>query len=71
MAYLTTKQAAERRGVHRSRILALIREGRLKATKLGWEWLIEESDLDNLVLYRHGYPTGKPRKVAEKEETAE
>lgn len=86
MAYLTTKQAAERRGVHRSRILALINEGRetaidpetgqeivikqgrLPAIKPGNEWLIEDADLDNLVLYRHGYPAGKPRRTPDKED---
>ena len=42
---LTTAQVAERIGVHRTRINALIKAGRLPAHKIGRDYFIEESDL--------------------------
>jgi excisionase family DNA binding protein len=46
MAQITTNEAALRLGIDRSRIHQLLRAGRLPATKLGRDWLIEEADLD-------------------------
>lgn len=43
--WLTTEQVAERFGVPNHRVLRMIRTERLKATKLGWIWLIHETDL--------------------------
>jgi excisionase family DNA binding protein len=42
---LTTTQAAERLGVSRRRVLAMIRSGRLRAERIGRDWLIAEADL--------------------------
>jgi len=59
---ITVLEAAERLGVHRSRVHVLIREGRLPAQKFGNVYLIKESDL-KLVEDR---PTGRPPKVSKK-----
>lgn len=42
---LSVVQAAEKLGVHRTRVLALINAGRLPARKVGRAYVIEESDL--------------------------
>lgn len=56
---LSTTEAAKILGVHRSRIHALIKAGRLKADRLGDKMLvIKESDLKAL---RVGKP-GRPKK---------
>ncbi len=46
MNYLNTSQAGEILGVSVQRILALIRNGRLPARKVGRDWLIARGDLD-------------------------
>ena len=46
MDYLTTEQAGETLGVTRQRVLALIREGRLPARKVGRDWLIAPEDIE-------------------------
>jgi excisionase family DNA binding protein len=53
-AILSTRQAAERLGVSRFRVIQFIREGRLEATKLGREYMIEEDALGRLVRYPQG-----------------
>lgn len=42
---LTTKQVATELGISARRVLALIHAGRLKAVKVGRDWLINEHDL--------------------------
>jgi excisionase family DNA binding protein len=59
MGLLTVLEAAEKLGVHRSRIHVLIKQKRLPATQYGRAYLIEESDL-KLVEERK---TGRPPKV--------
>jgi excisionase family DNA binding protein len=46
MDHLTTQQAGKVLGVTSQRVLALIREGRLPATKVGRDWLIARQDLE-------------------------
>ena len=46
MDHLTTQQAGEFLGVSAQRVLALIREGRLPAAKVGRDWLIARRDLE-------------------------
>lgn len=46
MHYMTTAQAAASLGLHQSRILAFIADGRLKAAKIGTQWMIEPSALE-------------------------
>ena len=47
MEYITTEKAAEILGVSRSRILALINEGRIHAEKVGRDWIIDPEEIDN------------------------
>lgn len=58
--YLNTSQAGQRRGISAIRIRELIRERRLKAEKVGRDYLIAESDLKNLVIHPRGKPKSKP-----------
>ena len=46
MALLTTAQAADRLNISESLVRRYCRDGRLKAQRIGRDWLIEESDLD-------------------------
>jgi excisionase family DNA binding protein len=57
---LTTRQAAKHLGISPRRVRALIKAGRLPATKHGSSWAIKENDLE-LVKER---PTGRPPKGA-------
>lgn len=61
MSSLTTTQAADALGVTPRRVVALIKTGRLKATKFGRDWLINPADLDAL----RQRPAGRPRKAKE------
>jgi excisionase family DNA binding protein len=58
MEFLTTLEVAEKLGVTRRRVLALIESGRLPATKFGRDYMIREKDL-KLVENRK---VGRPRK---------
>ena len=62
MELLTTQEAADRLGVHRSRIHALIQSGRLPAQKFGNVYTIKAGDL-KLVAERK---PGRPPKVQKK-----
>jgi len=42
---LSVPDAAARLGVNRSRVLFLVRAGRIKATRVGKVWIIHEADL--------------------------
>jgi excisionase family DNA binding protein len=46
MDQLTTQQAGTILGVSAQRVLALIRDGRLPAAKVGRDWLIARQDLE-------------------------
>jgi len=46
MDYVTTQQAGEILGVTSQRVLALIRDERLPAIKVGRDWLIAMQDLE-------------------------
>ena len=57
-------QAGARLGLSRARMYQLVVEGRLKATKVGAAWIIEERHLDRFAaLVRR---PGRPRKDAPK-----
>lgn len=58
---LTTTMAADKLGVSRRRVIALIEEGRLPAEKFGRDYVIQESDLA-LVAERK---PGRPKKSSE------
>ena len=56
--YITTTQAAERLGITRHAVIALIRRGSLKAEKFGPTWIIKEKDLESV----RNRKVGRPRK---------
>jgi excisionase family DNA binding protein len=58
MNLLTTKEVSARLGVTIQRVQAMIRDGRLPASKLGRDYVIKEQDL-RLVANRK---PGRPRK---------
>ncbi|HEU0047187.1 MAG TPA: excisionase family DNA-binding protein [Nitrososphaera sp.] len=57
-AYVTVTEAAELRGVTRQAILLLIANGRLKAVKVGNQYLLERKE----VLKFKGHAGGRPPK---------
>lgn len=59
MKSLTTKEAAERLGVTRRRVLALIASERLPAQKFGRDYMIKESDLKLVQDRKPGRPATK------------
>jgi excisionase family DNA binding protein len=60
MELLTTKEAADKLGVHRSRIHALIQSGRLPAEKFGNVYMIREQDLKLVEERKPGRPKKSP-----------
>jgi excisionase family DNA binding protein len=57
MEIVNTAQAAQVLGITRRRVNALIKEGRLPATKLGRDWAIGQDDLEAFAKLPR--PTGK------------
>jgi excisionase family DNA binding protein len=57
--YLTINEAAKRRGVSRQAVQDLISRGRLKARRLGRQWLIHRLDLS---AYKPD-PGGRPKRT--------
>lgn len=63
MALLTLKAAAEHLGITADTLRAQIRKGRLSATKLGRDWLVEANEVSRYQLEslgRGGRPRRKP-----------
>lgn len=62
---MTTQQAAEALGIHRSRVLHLIREGRLHAERHGRDWWITPEEVERFkALPRpQGWQKGRKRKL--------
>ena len=58
MKIISTTEAARRLGVTANRVRVLIRSKRLKAIKVGHEWLIDPKDLDAVKERK----VGRPRK---------
>jgi excisionase family DNA binding protein len=61
MKLLSTREAAERKGVSIRRIQQLIEEGKLPALKVSRDYAIKERDLDRVKVYG---TVGRPRKAA-------
>ena len=59
MKIIGTAEAARRLNVTQSRVRVLIDSGRLKAMKVGREWLIDPKDLDAV----KDRKVGRPRKA--------
>ncbi len=60
--YLTTLEAAHILGVNRSRVLQFILNGRLPATRFGWQWMIKKEHLEKLKDRKAGRPKKEGRK---------
>jgi excisionase family DNA binding protein len=56
--YITTTQAAERLGITRHAVIALIRRGSLPAEKFGISWIIKEKNLEKV----RNRKVGRPKK---------
>lgn len=56
MNLITTAEAADKLGIHRSRVHVLIKEGRLPARLYGRTYLIEEKDLKLVESRKAGRP---------------
>ena len=56
---LTTEQVAQRLGITPRRVRALITAGRLKAKKIGRDYLIDSRDLAKFTPLPPGRPAGK------------
>jgi excisionase family DNA binding protein len=65
MKIISTTEAARRLGVTANRVRVLIRAKRLKAIKVGHEWLIDPKDLVAVKERKVGRPR-KSRKAAKK-----
>lgn len=59
MGLLTTKEASEKLGVSVRRVQAMINDGRLKAQKLGRDYVIDEKDLETVKDRKVGRPKQK------------
>jgi excisionase family DNA binding protein len=57
--YISTPEAAKILGVTRQRVLQLIHQKRLKATKVASVYLIKKSDLANIEARKPGRPSKK------------
>ena len=63
-AFLTTQQVAAALGVTQRRVVALIQAGRLKASRLGRDWLIPAQALEAVRERKPGRPR-QPRSEIE------
>lgn len=62
---MTPQEAADQLGIDRSRVLKFLNAGRLKGTKHGRQWWIEQADLNAFAALdrKPGWEAGKPRKT--------
>lgn len=59
MSLISTNEAAERLGITRRRVVALILDGRLTAQKVGRDYVIDERDLKMVETRKPGRPSTK------------
>lgn len=59
MAIYNTKKAAEIKGVSERRIRQMIQDEIIKAEKIGRDWIIEETELEKVKVYKQ---SGRPSK---------
>jgi len=69
MKLLTTEEAAERLGVTKRRVQAMIRSERLLAEKMGRDWFIREEDLALVADRKPGRPPAKKAAKKSKKST--
>ncbi|MBX3280712.1 MAG: helix-turn-helix domain-containing protein [Acidobacteria bacterium] len=70
MELLTTSEVAERLGVTRWRVNALIKSGRLKAEKKGQIFLVDARDLEAVADRKPGRPAKEPEAAPAPKKTA-
>lgn len=58
--FMNTQEAADRLGISRVRIYQLIRADKIKAIRIGRDWLINPDDLVGVKVYGK---SGRPRKT--------
>ncbi|MFC2027930.1 helix-turn-helix domain-containing protein [Chloroflexota bacterium] len=46
MAYITSKEVAEKLGMSHSHMRLLLRQGEIQGIKIGRDWLIEDDNID-------------------------
>jgi len=61
MKLLSTSEVAKRLGIHHFSVCRIVREGRLRAQKIGRSWVVLEEDVDFLAQSYEGR-RGRPRK---------
>lgn len=59
MEYLTTEEAAERLGLSKRQVQALIKKGHLPAEWVGDIWLLKPADVETF----QRRPVGRPKKM--------
>jgi excisionase family DNA binding protein len=64
MKLLTTSDVANRLGVSQRRVLALIKDGRLPAQRLGRDYLIEDGNLKLVAVRTPGRPPTQTGRAA-------
>jgi excisionase family DNA binding protein len=60
MELLSAEQAAGRLGISLARVKQLLAEGKIKAQKVGKQWIIQESALNGVTIYGKA---GRPPKA--------
>ena len=66
MKLLSTSEVAKRLGIHHYSVCRIIREGRLRAQKIGRSWVVLEEDVESLA-QSYEARRGRPRKQITKE----
>lgn len=66
MKLISTTEAAERLGVHITRVQALVKAGRLPAQKVGKNYVINEDDLELVAERKPGRPRRSPEPEPQK-----
>jgi excisionase family DNA binding protein len=66
MGLISSAEAAERLGVHITRVQVLIREGRLPAQKIGRTYVVNENDLKLIEDRKPGRPPKAKTETASK-----
>ena len=66
MKLLSTSEVAKRLGIHHYSVCRIIREGRLRAQKIGRSWVVLEEDVDSLAR-SYKAQRGRPRKQLTRE----
>ena len=69
MELISTAEVAQRLGIHHYSVCRIIRDGRLRAQKIGKSWVVRSEDVAKLATTYESRP-GRPRKAAKDEGAA-